>query len=145
MELVPEIDFQADVDQCFDKQHWSAFRNTDLEDRLSVLPGTRIDLAGTVTDGCVLATAYDAFVRQLPVVFIYDAIGGCGDAQHMSAMLTMANWVFESRVAAAKDFGHWLAGSPFVGWTWSRGYEFPYTLATLKSEYRRLTRRTRHV
>ena len=140
LDLVAELDYRPELDQCFDKQHWSAFRNTDLEDRLSVLPGTQVAIAGTVTDGCVQQTAYDAFVRQLRVIFIEDAIGAVTDAQHMSAMLSMANWLYECRVISAAGFARWMRGAPFDGWIWSRTYEFPYTMKTLESEYVRLTR-----
>jgi nicotinamidase-related amidase len=139
VELVPEVDYRPDEDQCFDKQHWSAFRNSDLEDRLTVLPGTQLAIAGTVTDACVQQTAYGAFERQLRVIFIHDAIGACSDVQHMSAMLSMANWVYESRVIGAGGFARWLAGEPFEGWIWSKGYGIPYTLDTLRSDYARLT------
>jgi biuret amidohydrolase len=83
-------------------------------------------------------TTYDAFVQQLRVVFIDDAIGACTDAQHMSSMLSMANWLYESRVTSAKGLDLWLNGEPFGGWIWSRGYEFPYTLESLKRDYEHL-------
>jgi hypothetical protein len=101
-----------------------------------------VAVAGTVTDGCVLTTAYDAFFRQLPVVLIEDAIGACGDGPHMSAILSMANWLYGSRIMSASALAGWLSGGQFEGWKWTRGNEFPYTVDSLRSDYERLVGRS---
>jgi hypothetical protein len=94
-------------------------------------------LAGTVTDGCVQQAAYDVFVLQLRVVFIHDAVAPA-PTQHMSAMLSLANWLYESRLTSAKGFDLWSKGAPFVGWIWSPGYESPHSLESLKGNYEHL-------
>ncbi len=137
-ELIDGLGHRSDVDQCLFKQRWSAFAYTDLDLRLSVLPGTRLAVAGIVTDACVQQTAYDAFDRQLRVVLVEDAIGACTDGEHMAGMLSMANWLYECSIIGAERFAAWLAGDAYAGWTWTGAHEFPYTTRSLEVEYRRL-------
>jgi nicotinamidase-related amidase len=139
-ELCPLLDYDPARDQMLLKQRWSAFAYTDLDLRLSVLPGSQIALAGVVTDASVLETAYDAFDRQLRVVLIEDAIGACTEGAHKSAMLGMADWLYECRITVSDAFANWLDGAPYEGWTWTYAHEFPYTSDSLATEYDRLAR-----
>lgn len=145
VDLVPDLDYRSGEDQCLDKQHWTAFRSTDLDDRLSMLPGSAIAIAGTLTDGCIQATAFDAFYRRLRVVLIEDAIGACSFGSHQSAMLVMANWVYESKVIGADAFARWLQGAPYERWAWTRPNEFPFEPESLRATYTRLVEAAAHV
>ena len=60
----------------------SAFLATDLEPRLKGLAAVRLFLCGVFLDGCVGLTAADAAQRGHEVVFVTDAIGHTGDADH---------------------------------------------------------------
>jgi nicotinamidase-related amidase len=60
----------------------SAFLGTALESRLKDAAVDRLFLCGVFMDGCVGLTAADAAQRGYDVVFVTDAIGHTGDADH---------------------------------------------------------------
>lgn len=142
-ELCPGLDYDAVHDHVIFKQRWSAFVATDLDLRLSVLPGTQLALGGIVTDGCVQQTAYDAFDRQLRVVLVEDAIGACTEGEHKAGMLSMANWLYECHVVGSEAFADWIGGGQYRGWSWTYAHEFPYTSNSLANDYERLVQQAK--
>lgn len=78
VEIVDEL-APVDGELVIDKQAYSAFYETDLEQELRKSEVTHLVLTGTVAHACVLHTAFDAFVRGFDVVLVRDAISGWFD------------------------------------------------------------------
>jgi nicotinamidase-related amidase len=69
------------------KRRYSAFYGTDLELLVRGLRTETVFLLGVNTNNCVLATAYDAFSRDLRVVVLADACGSMnGEEYHQFAL-----------------------------------------------------------
>lgn len=69
------------------KRRYSAFYGTDLELLVRGLRAETVFLLGVNTNNCVLATAYDAFSRDLRVVVLADACGSMnGEEYHRFAL-----------------------------------------------------------
>ncbi len=69
------------------KKRLSAFYPTDLEFLLRQMNVTNVVLTGTMTDACVLSTAFDAANRDFRVIVPRDIVGGYNDeAEHAALM-----------------------------------------------------------
>lgn len=63
-------------DRVLDKEGYSAFYGTDLEEWLHHQNAGTVAIAGVVAYACVLHTAFDAFVRGFDVLLVEDAVSG---------------------------------------------------------------------
>jgi nicotinamidase-related amidase len=63
-------------DRVLDKEGYSAFYGTDLEDWLHGQSAGTVAIVGVVAYACVLHTGFDAFVRGFDVVLVEDAVTG---------------------------------------------------------------------
>lgn len=69
------------------KKRLSAFYPTDLEFLLRQMAVTNVVLTGTMTDACVLSTAFDAANRDFRVIVPRDIVAGYNDeAEHAALM-----------------------------------------------------------
>lgn len=66
----------APGDRIVDKEGYSAFYGTDLEQWLRAESVRTVALTGVVAYACVLHTAFDAFVRGFDVLLVEDAVTG---------------------------------------------------------------------
>jgi len=57
-----------------DREAYSAFEGTDLDERLQAVGARRLFVGGLATDYCVRATVDDALARGYPVVVLADAV-----------------------------------------------------------------------
>jgi nicotinamidase-related amidase len=85
-------------DIIIDKYRWSAFHDTNLDLLLRNMGVQHLLVGGVVTDGCVLTTVYDAYFRDYHVHLLEDMITATNEGAHISAVLTMINWIYNLKV-----------------------------------------------
>ncbi|KAJ9153688.1 hypothetical protein P3X46_027106 [Hevea brasiliensis] len=71
--LMPEIEQLAGKDEVIEKNTYSAFANTRLQERLMEMGVTEVIVAGVMTNLCCETTARESFVRGFRVFFSTDA------------------------------------------------------------------------
>jgi nicotinamidase-related amidase len=121
------------------QKHWpSAFRSTDLSQRLAGLGVENLVVAGVLTDSCVTASVFDAVYEGFRVWLVKDACGSMTEAMHRTGMLDMANRLYGGGILRLPQALKALAGQPFGGWRCTRPVEFAYTLETVDRIYEAL-------
>lgn len=75
-----------DEDLWVEKSRFSAFLRTDLEQRLAERGIGRLVIGGVRTDFCVESTVRDAFMRDLEVVLVRDAVAGYFPELHENSL-----------------------------------------------------------
>ncbi|KAL9229937.1 hypothetical protein vseg_005349 [Gypsophila vaccaria] len=92
-QLIPEVVAEAskagDVD-VVEKDTYSAFRNTRLEERLRELGVKEVIVTGVMTNLCCETTARDAFIRGFRVFFSTDATATSSRILHEATLVNMA-------------------------------------------------------
>ena len=83
-EVIPEL--ASFPGERIEKQRYSAFFNTDLEQRLKELAPERIIVCGVCTDICVLHTTADARNRDYTVEVASDAVASFNNDAHRWAL-----------------------------------------------------------
>jgi nicotinamidase/pyrazinamidase len=86
-EIIPEL--SAYVGERIDKQRYSGFHNTKLDERLRQLAPEKITVCGVCTDICVLHTTADARNRDYLVEVPYDAVATFDPDAHVWALQHM--------------------------------------------------------
>lgn len=86
-ELIPELDGYPG--ERLNKQRYSGFYNTDLEQRLEAFTPGKIIVCGVCTDICVLHTVADARNRDYPVEVVSDAVASFDREAHVWALQHM--------------------------------------------------------
>lgn len=120
-------------------KHWpSAFRRTDLSQRLADLKIENLVVAGVLTDSCVTESVFDAVYQGFRVWLVKDACGSMSEAMHRTGMLDMANRLYGGGILRIPEALKALAGQSFDGWCCTRPVEFVYTLETVDSLYEAL-------
>lgn len=99
-ELVEALDIQP-KDLVVEKQRFSAFYDTKLEQELKKREIRTLIFTGVRTDFCVESTVRDAFFRDYENIVVRDAVAGYVDELHQHSLQLM-NTVF-SDVKEAKD------------------------------------------
>jgi len=89
----------AEGELVIEKPGWSAFYETPVESLLRQRGVKTVVLTGTATYGCVLHTAYDAFVRDHDVVIVEDAVA-CSWPEMGAAALSIMGAIHGPVVAA---------------------------------------------
>ena len=74
------------VEEVLQKRRYSAFFDTDLEQRLGMLGTDELILCGVCTDICVMHTAADARNRDITVEVISDAVASFNQSAHNYAI-----------------------------------------------------------
>lgn len=69
-----------------DREAYSAFEGTDLDERLRALGARRLFVGGLATDYCVRATVADALARGYPVFVLRDAVRAVDPAAGAAAL-----------------------------------------------------------
>ncbi|MER9404086.1 cysteine hydrolase [Mesorhizobium caraganae] len=120
-------------------KHWpSAFRRTDLSQRLADLKIENLIVTGVLTDSCVTESVFDAVYQGFRVWLVKDACGSMSEAMHRTGMLDMANRLYGGGILRMAEALKALAGQRFDGWRCTRPVEFVYTLETVDSLYEAL-------
>ena len=97
-EVIPELDGYPG--ERISKQRYSAFYNTDLEQRLRELAPERIIVCGVCTDICVLHTTADARNRDYAVQVPAAAVASFNEDAHRWALQHMESILGASLVAS---------------------------------------------
>lgn len=85
------VEFDDDLDyRILTKKRYSAFHPTDLEFLLRRLGVENIVITGTMTEACVLSTAFDAANRDFRVVVPRDIVAGYSEESEHAALLVVA-------------------------------------------------------
>ncbi len=72
------------------KMRYSSFFNTDLESTLRWLGADTVIVTGTVTDCCVMTTAFDAYQRDIKPITLSDCTSARDDETHRIILRTVA-------------------------------------------------------
>ncbi|KAM0008092.1 putative isochorismatase [Helianthus debilis subsp. tardiflorus] len=88
-ELMPELPRRAE-DPVVEKNTYSAFRGTGLEERLKEMGVEEVIVTGVMTNLCCETTAREAFVRGFRVFFSTDATATSTEELHEATLKNMA-------------------------------------------------------
>ena len=87
-ELMEELD--APQELILDKNRYSAFFNTDFEERLQRWGVQDLIITGVMTNYCCETTARDAFMRDYRVFFVADATATNDEELHVATLKNLA-------------------------------------------------------
>jgi nicotinamidase-related amidase len=87
--LIPELSVRKD-DHIIPKNTYSAFHETELEDKLRGLKVTDLVIGGVMTNLCCETTARDAFVRNFRVFFLADGTSTISEDFHLATLKNLA-------------------------------------------------------
>jgi len=80
----------ADVDGIIDKNRYSVFHGTGLDENLKSRKIDELIITGVMTNCCCETTARDAFVRDYRVFFVSDATATVNDELHVASLKNLA-------------------------------------------------------
>lgn len=87
---MPEIKQLAGKDEVVEKNTYSAFGNTRLQEMLEGMGVKEVIVTGVMTNLCCETTAREAFVRGFRVFFSADATGTADEELHEATLKNMA-------------------------------------------------------
>jgi len=102
-EVIPEL--AGYVGETIRKRRYSAFFETDLEQRLSELGPDKVIVCGVCTDICVMHTAADARNRDYPVEIPTDCVASFDTQAHKFALRHMEK-ILGARLVSLTTSGH---------------------------------------
>lgn len=108
-------------DAVLEKRRYSAFAKSDFGDRLAALGRDQLVIVGVYAHIGVLATAYDAFQREIVPFVVADGVADFGPAEHERALAQVASCcgVVAGSVQVAEAFVPAAAsGAPAEGSAW---------------------------
>ena len=88
-ELMPDLKLEKE-DLLIDKNRYSAFFNTGLDEKLRSEGIEELIITGVMTNCCCETTARDAFVRDYRIFFVADATATANDDLHIATLKTLA-------------------------------------------------------
>ena len=88
-QLMPEFTPGAE-DLLIDKNRYSAFFNTGLDETLRAEGIEELIITGVMTNCCCETTAREGFVRDYRIFFVSDATATADDDLHLSTLKTLA-------------------------------------------------------
>jgi isochorismate hydrolase len=88
-ELIEELN-PAETEPIIDKNRYSAFFNTGLDEQLRSLDVEDLIISGVMTNCCCETTARDAFVHDYRVFFVADATATADEELHLSSLKNLA-------------------------------------------------------
>ncbi|MEE8194553.1 MAG: isochorismatase family cysteine hydrolase [Dehalococcoidales bacterium] len=99
-DVIPELaGYEGEI---IPKKRYSAFFNTELEQKLSQLKPERLIVCGVLTDICVLHTVADARNRDYYVEVPVDCVASSDEEQHRFALAHMEK-ILGARLARFKE------------------------------------------
>jgi nicotinamidase-related amidase len=108
-EIVPQLD-PGTRDIVVTKHRWHGFFGTELESVLRNLGAEQLVWIGAFTDCCLGLSVFEGYARDYPSALVLDA-AGCDNAfTHKTAVLTMANWIYDLTVFSTESFVRWAGG-----------------------------------
>ncbi|MGA1793036.1 MAG: isochorismatase family protein [Thermoplasmatota archaeon] len=88
------------------KEHYSAFKETNLKERLEELGVRSLIITGVMTDLCCETTARDAFMEGFRVYFIADGTAAATEERHLASLRAVSTGFGE--VISSKELGSLL-------------------------------------
>jgi len=88
-ELIKSLE-PPDTDGIIDKNRYSVFNGTGLDDSLRSKKIDELIITGVMTNCCCETTARDAFVRDYRVFFVSDATATVNDELHIASLKNLA-------------------------------------------------------
>lgn len=88
-ELIKSLE-PPDTDGTIDKNRYSVFNGTGLDDSLRSRKIDELIITGVMTNCCCETTARDAFVRDYRVFFVSDATATVNDELHIASLKNLA-------------------------------------------------------
>ncbi|TFJ90656.1 cysteine hydrolase family protein [Lentibacillus salicampi] len=125
-------------DIVIDKYRWSGFYDTHLDLLLKSMGIKHIILGGVVTDGCVMTSVFDAYFRDYQVNLVKDICGATNEGAHMSAILTMANWIYNIAIFDADEMIKKLSGQTYHYWESTYSDQLQFTPENIRDVFGRL-------
>ncbi|MDO4910996.1 MAG: isochorismatase family protein [Corynebacterium sp.] len=100
--IAPEVAFPDHPHTFIEKKRYSAFMYTNFEEELAKLGKDQLIITGVFANIGCLATATDAFMRDMETFFVADAAADFDREQHWAAMDRQAKHV--GRILLTEDF-----------------------------------------
>jgi len=98
------------------KHRWHGFFGTELDSILHSLGAEQLVWTGVFTEACLALSVFEGYFRDYPSVLIADAASCTNAFTHKTAVLTMANWIFDLTVFTSANFLKTLAGEAAPRW-----------------------------
>lgn len=134
VEVIDEI-APGDGDIVVDKHRWSGFHATPLDLLLRGLGTRHLVVGGFTTDCCVMTTVHDAYAHGYRVHLVKDMCAATNHGSHESAVLMMANWVYDIEICDAAEMVKQIEGKPHRSWRPSAPDQKQFTAASLDEVY----------
>ena len=94
-----------DKDDLIDKNRYSAFFGTELDERLRSRGIEELIITGVMTNCCCETTARDGFVRDYRIFFVSDATATADEELHLASLKNLA-YGFAHVVSTEELCGH---------------------------------------
>lgn len=123
--IVPELEPNG-RDIVVRKSRWHGFFGTEL---LSILHGLRAEQliwAGGFTECCVGLSVFEAYAHDYSCALVADAASCTTAFTHKTAVLTMANWIYDLSIFTTGPFERWAAGEDVAYWYAGRHNSVPF-------------------
>lgn len=117
------------------KQRWSGFHQTNLDLILRRMDVKHLIMFGVWTEACFETTVWDAIARDYRITIVKDACATATELMHMTAILDLANWLYDGAILKAEDLAQCLRGEPHRIWHFDRPAAFAYTLENISELY----------
>lgn len=124
-EIVPELAPQG-RDIVVTKHRWHGFFGTELHSVLRSLGAEQLVWIGAFTDCCLSLSVFEGYAHDYPSALVLDAAGCDNEFTHKTAVLTMANWIYDLSVFSTESFVRWAAGDDAAAWRAERPNELRF-------------------
>jgi nicotinamidase-related amidase len=123
--IVPELD-PGTRDIVVPKSRWHGFFQTELLSILRGLEAEQLVWIGGFTDACLALSVFEGYFHNYPCGLVVDACSCDNEFTHKTAVLTLANWIYDLTIFTAEQFVGWLAGEDAAFWYAGRPNAVPY-------------------
>ncbi|WP_040513343.1 cysteine hydrolase family protein [Gracilibacillus halophilus] len=134
IDIIDEIKPQKE-DIIIDKYRWSAFYQTSLDLMLRNLQVTDLIIGGVVTDGCLMTSVYDAYFRDYNIHLVKDICTASNEGAHMSAMMIMANWIYNLEIYDTSNLLKRVKGENYYSWKADKVDTMQFTPENMRNMY----------
>jgi biuret amidohydrolase len=124
-QIVDELD-PANTDIVVRKSRWHGFFGTELISVLHSLRAQQLVWVGGFTDCCLGLSVFEAYAHDYPCALVVDAASCTTEFAHKTAVLTMANWIYDLSIFTTARFDRWLAGEHVPVWYAGRHNTLPF-------------------
>lgn len=123
--IVRELD-PAGRDFVVQKSRWHGFFATELLTVLRSLGTEQLLWTGVFTDACLGLSVFEGYFNDYPSALVADAASCTNPFTHKTAVLTMANWVYDLTIFTTPNIERWLRGDEAPCWYAGRHNTLPF-------------------